>query len=58
MAATDPDVEGGAYLGPTQRNETAGPAGSARSTADARNDALAARLWELSIEMTGIDPAI
>lgn len=58
MAATDPDVEGGAYLGPTQRNETAGPAGSARSTSQARDDALAARLWQLSIEMTGIDPAI
>jgi NAD(P)-dependent dehydrogenase (short-subunit alcohol dehydrogenase family) len=58
MAATEPDVEGGAYLGPTKRNETAGPAGSARSTSGARDDALAAGLWDLSIEMTGIDPGI
>ena len=58
MAATDPTVEGGAYLGPTKRNETAGQAGKARATAVAQDDALAAGLWELSIEMTGIDPEI
>ena len=58
MAATDPAVEGGAYLGPTKRNETAGRAGVARATTDARDDARAVRLWELSIEMTGIDPEI
>lgn len=58
MAATDPGVEGGDYLGPTKRNETAGPAGEARATAVAQDDALAAGLWELSIEMTGIDPGI
>jgi len=58
MAATAPTVEGGAYLGPTKRNETAGPAGEARATATAKDDALAAGLWELSIEMTGIDPGI
>ena len=58
MAATDPTIAGGAYLGPTKRNETAGPAGVARATAVAKDDAIAAGLWELSIEMTGIDPAI
>jgi len=58
MAATDPATESGAYLGPTRRNETAGPAGVARATAVAKDDALAAGLWELSIEMTGIDPDI
>ena len=58
MAATDPSVEGGAYVGPTRRGETAGPAGPAEATDVARDDALAAGLWEISIEMTGIDPGI
>lgn len=58
MAATGPDVEGGDYLGPKKRNETAGPAGAAHTSSVARDDALAAALWDLSIEMTGIDPEL
>jgi NAD(P)-dependent dehydrogenase (short-subunit alcohol dehydrogenase family) len=58
MAATGPDVVGGDYLGPGKRNETAGPAGTARSTSVARDGALAAALWDISIEMTGVDPGI
>lgn len=56
MAATDPDVEGGDYVGPTKRNETAGPAGEAHASSIARDDALAEGLWDLSVEMTGIAP--
>ena len=58
MAATVPGVEGGDYFGPTRRGETAGPAGKAHATSAARDGALAAGLWDLSIEMTGIDPAL
>jgi NAD(P)-dependent dehydrogenase (short-subunit alcohol dehydrogenase family) len=58
MAATAPGVEGGDYFGPTRRGETAGPAGKAHATSVARDGALAAGLWDLSIEMTGIDPAL
>ena len=58
MAATAPGVEGGEYFGPTRRSETAGPAGKAQASSVARDGALAAGLWELSIEMTGIDPAL
>ena len=58
MAAAGPDVDGGDYLGPTKRNETVGPAGAARASAVARDEALAARLWNLSVEMTGIDPEL
>jgi len=58
MAATALGVEGGEYLGPTRRGETAGPAGTAKASSVARDGALAARLWELSIVMTGIDPAL
>ena len=58
MASAGPDVDGGDYLGPTKRNETAGPAGAARASSVARDEALAARLWDLSVEMTGIDPEL
>jgi NAD(P)-dependent dehydrogenase (short-subunit alcohol dehydrogenase family) len=58
MAATSEEVEGGDYVGPTRRGETAGPAGPAASTDRSRDPELAARLWDLSVEMTGVDPGI
>lgn len=58
MAATSDDVQGGDYVGPTRRGETAGPAGPAEATDRARDSELAARLWDLSVEMTGVDPGI
>ncbi|MCA1783957.1 MAG: SDR family NAD(P)-dependent oxidoreductase [Intrasporangiaceae bacterium] len=56
MAATDPSVEGGEYLGPTRRNETSGPAGRAQVADLARDTELAHKLWQLSVELTGLDP--
>lgn len=56
MAATDPDVQGGDYLGPTRRGETAGPAGEAYATTQARDEDLARRLWDVSVELTGVEP--
>lgn len=58
MAATSPDVESGDYLGPSKRGETAGPAQKVESTPTSHDPELAARLWDLSIEMTGVDPGI
>jgi NAD(P)-dependent dehydrogenase (short-subunit alcohol dehydrogenase family) len=58
MAATSDDVDGGDYVGPTRRGESAGPAGPAKSTDRARDPELAARLWDVSVEMTGVDPGI
>jgi NAD(P)-dependent dehydrogenase (short-subunit alcohol dehydrogenase family) len=58
MAATDPSIEGGDYIGPRRRGETSGPAVKVQSTSTARDEDLARRLWELSIEMTGVDPRI
>ena len=58
MAATDPLVEGGDYTGPSKRGETAGPARKVTSSGRARDEALAEMLWDLSIEMTGVDPGI
>ncbi len=58
MAATLPDAQGGDYFGPERRFETAGPATRAYASATGRDPELARRLWERSIEMTGIDPGI
>ncbi len=58
MAATDPGLTGGEYLGPTKRGETSGPAGLARSTNRARDRTLAQRLWDVSVELTGVDPQL
>lgn len=56
MAATSHDIEGGDYIGPAKRGETAGPAVKVTSTDRARDPELAERLWDLSIELTGVDP--
>ncbi len=56
MAATDPTVQGGEYLGPTRRNETSGPAGRAQVADHARDTELAQKLWQLSVELTGVEP--
>ena len=58
MAATSPDVDGGDYVGPTRFGEMAGPAGPAASSATARDEELQGRLWDVSVELTGVDPAI
>ena len=57
-AATSATVQGGDYYGPAKRRETAGPALKAKSTRRSRDQKLADRLWQVSIEMTGIDPGI
>ena len=57
-AATSDDIRGGDYIGPTKRRETAGPAVKVRSNRASRDQDVAQRLWDLSIEMTGVDPGI
>jgi len=56
QAATSPDAQGGGYYGPQRLREAVGPSGPAKIAAVARDDAAARRLWDLSVEMTGIDP--
>ncbi len=56
MAATDDALDGGDYVGPSRFGETSGPAQKVNSTRRARDHDLAARLWEVSVEMTGVDP--
>ncbi len=57
-AAVSDEVEGGAYYGPAHRFEAAGPAVRVRSNRASRSERAARRLWELSVEMTGVDPGI
>ncbi|MEM1112823.1 MAG: oxidoreductase [Pseudomonadota bacterium] len=57
-AATSPLAERSGYYGPDGLGEYRGKAASARIHRNALNEDVAARLWDLSIEMTGIDPGI
>jgi NAD(P)-dependent dehydrogenase (short-subunit alcohol dehydrogenase family) len=54
MAATDPSVAGGAYVGATRLMELKGPPGPARAEPQALDTAAAARLWEATEAMVGV----
>lgn len=54
MAAADPTVRGGAYLGATHLNELKGPPGPAKAEPQALDTDVAARLWAASEQMTGV----
>jgi NAD(P)-dependent dehydrogenase (short-subunit alcohol dehydrogenase family) len=58
LAATAPGVEGGQYFGPGGRGEMAGPAKQVDSSEASKDPNKAKRLWDLSIEMTGVDPGL
>lgn len=59
QAATDPAAQGGDYYGPYGFMEARGAtSGRAVATATARDPLLAARLWETSKDMTGVDPGL
>ncbi len=55
VAALDPDVEGGAYIGPQGLREMKGDPGPAEIRPCAQDADAARRLWELSVELTGAD---
>ncbi len=57
-AATKAGVQGGEYYGPCKRRQTAGPAIKVDSNRRSHDEEVAKKLWNLSIEMTGIDPKI
>lgn len=54
MAAVGSDTKGGEYFGPTGFMEMKGKPGRAKSTSLANNEEIAAKLWSLSEELTGI----
>ncbi|OOG60392.1 oxidoreductase [Rhodanobacter sp. C03] len=51
-------VKSGAYLGPTGLRGIRGVSGESSRSADAQDAALAQRLWDVSVAMTGIDPGL
>ena len=53
-AATAPDVSGGEYFGPSQLFENRGAPKRVTATSRARDETVAARLWSVSEELTGI----
>lgn len=58
QAATWPGAEPGGYYGSQGFREMRGVSGEAKATADARDPALARRLWDASVAATGIDPGL
>lgn len=58
QAASDPSVEAGGYCGPQGFGEMKGPSGPVKRKASASDPQIARRLWDVSIEKTGIDPGL
>ena len=58
QAATDPQAQGGDYFGPQGPWEMRGVSGPAVVESFARDAEDARRLWDLSVELTGIDPGL
>lgn len=54
-AATAPDVEGGDYIGPDGRFQIRGRPETQESSSRSYDEETAARLWELSKELTGVE---
>lgn len=55
-AATDPQARGGDYYGPRGPFEVAGPPILRQPEERAMNRSDAERLWDVSVELTGVDP--
>jgi len=51
-------AEPGSYTGPSRFSEWRGPIGPAKLSRHARDEGLAAKLWALSVERTGVDFAL
>ncbi len=53
-AATDPAIPGGSYVGPTRLFQSRGPIGVVTSSRAGRDMAVAARLFDVSEQLTGV----
>ncbi|MEZ4729982.1 MAG: oxidoreductase [Caldilineaceae bacterium] len=53
-AAVAPDVNGCDYIGPTGFQGMRGAPGKVKSNAESYNEDIAARLWRVSVELTGV----
>ncbi|MDT0605546.1 SDR family oxidoreductase [Croceitalea rosinachiae] len=54
MCATEPNLDQRGFYGPTKRMNTVGPVGEHKLEPQAKDKAIAKRLWELSEKETGI----
>jgi len=57
-AAADPAVQGGEYFGPQGFGELARGARKVASTARSHDTDVARRLWDVSVDLTGVDPQL
>ena len=55
MAATAPQVNGGTYFGPTGLWELRGRPGVVRASNRSQDREVAEKLWDVSVEATGVD---
>ncbi len=55
LAALEPNVRGGDYYGPTGFREMKGPPGKATMSTYSQNQEMAAKLWDLSVQLTGAE---
>ena len=58
MAATSPDVMAGGLYGPQGFMEGRGPVGALKRTPRALDLDAARRLWDISVQLTGVDPGL
>jgi NAD(P)-dependent dehydrogenase (short-subunit alcohol dehydrogenase family) len=58
QAACAGDVQGGEYFGPQGMGGMRGASGRAVRTSTAQDTELSRRLWDVSVQMTGIDPGL
>ncbi|MEN0065355.1 MAG: oxidoreductase [Myxococcota bacterium] len=58
LAAAHPDVKGGQYFGPSRFREASGPAQQVDSSPQSKDAEKARRLWDLSIELTKVNPGL
>lgn len=58
LQAATGQIKSGGYYGPTKLSELRGPSGECIPSQDARNPHLAKRLWEVSVQLTGIDAGL
>jgi NAD(P)-dependent dehydrogenase (short-subunit alcohol dehydrogenase family) len=58
QAATAPDIEPGGYYGPQGVGGMRGLSGEARRARQAHDPESARRLWDVSTEMTGVEPGL
>jgi NAD(P)-dependent dehydrogenase (short-subunit alcohol dehydrogenase family) len=58
IAATGPDVRGGDYYGPGKRFEMVGPPNRQKASAEAQDESVARRLWDVSVELTEDGPRL